>query len=327
MKWRKRFGVELIAVIVMIAVVSVLAVYQYRWTGEISRTEQARLRNSLATSVRNFDQEFSYDFQQLCESFELDPEAGPSAIESRVTRQQASWTRTSAHAELVKSLYIWKTDSSKAATLEFFDPADNRFHDANCPPELESMHRFLTRTRRIYFSGQSMTAKRSTIRGRFSGTRRLWFVPSFEIAPSGRDSSSGVHTVGVLIVASEPRISRVANIFPDLVDRHFGAPGQRSFVVSVRTSQAPYQTIYLSDAKSSIADFLYRRGRQSVSIWSERKRGGEGTLPCRRAPRASNGNWSPSIPPDPWRKPLLHGDAAISPSVWACSRFWREAWR
>jgi hypothetical protein len=57
MNWQKRFGVELLAVLVMIAVVSVLAVYQYRWTGEISRTEQARLRNSLATSVRDFDQE------------------------------------------------------------------------------------------------------------------------------------------------------------------------------------------------------------------------------------------------------------------------------
>ena len=102
MMWQKRFGVELIAVIVMIAVVSVLAVYQYRWTGEISRTEQARLRNSLATSVRNFDQEFSYDFQQLCESFELDPETEPSAVESHVARQQANWTRTSAHAEFVR---------------------------------------------------------------------------------------------------------------------------------------------------------------------------------------------------------------------------------
>src|ERR1700733_5562760 len=143
MMWRKRFGVELIAVLVMIAVVSGVAVYQYRWTGEISRTEQARLRNSLATSVRNFDQEFSYDFQQLCESFELDPEAEPSAIESRIAREQANWIRRSAHAELVKALYVWKAGNSEAATLESFDPSDNRFHDANFPPELESLHRFL----------------------------------------------------------------------------------------------------------------------------------------------------------------------------------------
>src|SRR5712691_5850838 len=142
MIWQRRFGVELIAVMVMIAVVSVLAVYQYRWTGEISRTEQARLRNSLNTSVRDFDQEFSYDFQQLCESFELDPEVERSAIENRVARQQTSWARTSAHSEFVRGLYIWKTGSSNAGGLESFNPGDNRFHDVNWPSELESLHRF-----------------------------------------------------------------------------------------------------------------------------------------------------------------------------------------
>src|SRR5271170_6822842 len=120
MMWRKRFGVELIAVLVMIVVVSVLAVYHFRWTGEISRTEQTRLRNSLATSVRNFDQEFSYDFQQLCESFELDPEAESSAIESHVARLQANWDRTSTHAELVRGLYIWRPGSPDGANLESF---------------------------------------------------------------------------------------------------------------------------------------------------------------------------------------------------------------
>ena len=99
MMWRKRFGVELIAVIVMIVVVSVLAVYQYRWTGEISRTEQARLRNSLATSVRNFDQEFSYDFQQLCEEFRARSRSGAFCHRKPASRdKQANWTRTSSHA-------------------------------------------------------------------------------------------------------------------------------------------------------------------------------------------------------------------------------------
>src|SRR5580704_3804431 len=112
MMWQKRFGVELIAVI------TILGVYQYRWTGEISRTEQARLRNSLATSVRNFDQEFSYDFQQLCESFEMDPEAEASAIESNVARQQANWNRISTHAQFVDSLHIWRMTSADSYVFE-----------------------------------------------------------------------------------------------------------------------------------------------------------------------------------------------------------------
>src|SRR5579864_6476855 len=197
MNWQKRFGVELIAVLVMIAVVSVLAVYQYRWTGEISRTEQTRLRNSLATSVRNFDQEFSYDFQQLCESFELDPEAELSAVESRVVRQQASWARTSAHAELVQGLYVWKSGSSHEAVLESFRQADNRFQNATWPPDLESLHRYLAQR------GESVSSPIDDREAVYYPWTFFVDVPAlirpiFQIAPGGHDSSLGVHSASVL---------------------------------------------------------------------------------------------------------------------------------
>jgi signal transduction histidine kinase len=251
MMWRRRFGVELIAVIVMIAVVSVLAVYQYQWTGEISRTEQARLRNSLATSVRNFDQEFSYDFQQLCESFELDPEAEPSAVESHLARQHANWMRTSTHAEFVRSLYIWKTGSSSAADLDSFSQTDDRFHEVNWPSDLESLHRFL---RERSESLPSVTDDREAVYypWTFFGDAPALVRPIFQIAPHVRDSGSGVRAIGVLIVALN-REYLEREYLPGLVDRHFGASGQRSFVVSVRTAKAPYQTIYLSDANFPIA--------------------------------------------------------------------------
>ncbi len=250
MMWQKRFGVELIAVMVMILVVSVLAVYQYRWTGEISRTEQARLRNSLATSVRNFDQEFSYDFQQLCESFELDPEAEPSAVESRVAHQQASWTRTSTHAELVKDLYIWKTGASNAADLESFSLADNRFHNAIWPPELESLRHYLTE-RGEFVSSPIDDREAVYFPWTFFGDAPALVRPIFQVAPSGRDFSAGVRTISVLmVVLNRDYIER--EYLPDLVDRHFGASGQRSFTVSVRTAKAPFQTIYVSDANFPI---------------------------------------------------------------------------
>ena len=252
MKWQKRFGVELIAVLVMIAVVSVLAVYQYRWTGEISRTEQARLRNSLATSVRNFDQEFSYDFQQLCESFELDPEAEPSVIESRIAHLQANWDRTSTHAEFVRGLYVWKPGSADGANLESFHPDDKRFHAGNWPLDLESLHRSLTD--RGAFSSSGIDDRNAVyFPWTFFGGTPALIRPIFQIERGVQDSGSAVHTIGVLIVAlNGDYLER--QYLPDLVDRYFGAAGQRSFVVSVRTASAPYRTIYLSDAKSPIAN-------------------------------------------------------------------------
>jgi len=249
MKWQKRFGAELIAVVAMIAVVSVLAVYQYRWTGEISRTEQARLKNSLATSVRNFDQEFSYDFQLLCEIFELDPEAEP-AMESRVARQNAIWTRTSTHAEFVKGLYIWKTGSAHETGLESLLPEGNRFQNTIWPADLESLHRYLTE-RGDFLSSVSDDRQAIYFPWIFFQDGPALMRPVFQIAPSGGAADSGVRVMGALmVVLNRDYLER--EYFPDLVARFFGGPGQRSFTVSIRTAAAPYQTIYLSDAGSPI---------------------------------------------------------------------------
>jgi signal transduction histidine kinase len=251
MNWRKRFGTELVAVILMIAVVSILAVYQFRWTGEISRTEQARLRNSLTTSLRNFDQEFSYDFQQLCESFESDPEADPAAVESRLSRQQAAWKRTSAHSEFVEALYILKEGRTGAPSLESFDPTEDRFRDANWPQALESLRAFLKERSELL---SSVTDDREAVYypWTFFGGAPALVRPIFQVERRARDSGSGVRAIGVLIVVlNRDYLERV--YLPDLVDRDFGAPGQRSFVVSVRTARAPFQTIYHSDAKFALA--------------------------------------------------------------------------
>jgi signal transduction histidine kinase len=59
------------------------------------------------------------------------------------------------------------------------------------------------------------------------------------------------HTIALIIALNRDYLKRV--YLPDLVDRHFGATGQRNFVVSVRTAKAPFQTIYLSDANFLIA--------------------------------------------------------------------------
>jgi len=250
MMWRKRFGVELIAVLVMVAVVCVLAVLEYRWTGEISRTEQARLRNSLAASVRSFDQEFSYDFQRLCESFEIDPETDPSAIESHVTRQEANWNRTSSHAEFVSGLYIWRMGSGKGASFESVSTNDRRFHETPWPPELAMMRPFLTKQ---FGQAFSATNDREAVYypWTFYGAAPALVRPIFQIASGQETPGSGVRAVGVLIVVLNQEYLE-QEYLPNLVDRYFGVSGQRSFVVSVRTAKAPYQAIYLSDPNSAI---------------------------------------------------------------------------
>ncbi len=76
--------------------------------------------------------------------------------------------------------------------------------------------------------------------------------PAFRIEPGTRGAEPEVHVAGFLIVElNETFLER--QYFSDLVDRHFGAPGQRNFAVAIRSAKAPYRTVYASDPGVSIS--------------------------------------------------------------------------
>src|ERR1700691_1307896 len=144
MKWTRRSVLELLAILVMTAVVAVLAVLQYRWTAQISASEQYRLKTQLDTSVRDFDGEFSYDFERLCEGFEIAPQPASSTFESAVSRQYLNWSKTTSRPGLVGALHIWQPAPAQASHLESFDSQTGKFAVVAWPRNLESLRPFLT---------------------------------------------------------------------------------------------------------------------------------------------------------------------------------------
>jgi signal transduction histidine kinase len=279
MKWTKRSVMELIAIVVTMAVVFILAIFQYRWTGEISRVEQVRLEAALDTSVRNFNQEFSYDFERLCESFEVDPEAPASTLEARVLRQYLNWIKSTSPPDFLAGLYIWRTGDTRATFLESLDLENQRFQEMAWPTELRSLQQFL---------GQQTARLLSTRSDReavyypwtfFEDTPAL-FRPLFQMSSDERDSDSKVQPIGFLIVELSGSFLR-RKYLPGLVDRHFG---QLDFGVAVRSARPPYQAIYLSNANfpistsspdaelnlfDSVGEEARRRGHPTVQPSSE----------------------------------------------------------
>ena len=248
MKWTKRSVIELIAILVMTGVLFLLATLQYRWTGEISGTEQGRLESALDTGVRNFDGQFSYDFERLCESFEVDPDQPAATLEDRVVRQYGTWMNTTKQPGFLLGLYIWKKEPLPGGSLESLDLDNRRFQTTEWPAELDSLHQFLRQRatqlpvrfpdrRAVYFPWTFYEDTPALIRPLFQSSQGV-----------GADTDMDVQTTGFLIVELSENFLKQA-YFPELVGNTFEKLG---FESAIRSAGPPYEAIYVSDANFPI---------------------------------------------------------------------------
>ena len=250
MKWSKRSVVELSAALAMTGAVLTLGVLQYRWTGEISRVEQARLKTSLGTSVKAFADEFSYEVQQLCESLELDPEAPGTSLDSRISHDYVNWATTAANPGLVAAVYALKIDGVHPATLERLDLRNARFQEVGWPGALEPAHQFL-RQQTATLSGmvddrQALYYPWTFYDDRIDQNDPLLIRPIFDVSSSRGRAGPDVRLIGFLLVGLG-RDFLQKQYLPSLVERSFGGTAIRNFDVAVRTANAQSQTVYVSD--------------------------------------------------------------------------------
>ena len=254
MKWSKRSGMELGAIVGMVAVVCTLAVLQYRWTGEISRSEQQRLKANLTTSVRGFEQEFSYDFERLCEAFEIDPEVPSSSLENRILRQQSDWQRNASRPALLAGVDIWKVEEGHASFESFGTRGETRgdasgkgYVESSLPVRLGSLHQYLERQAQLLNARVIGDREAIYYPWTFQGDAPALIRPIFHVE-NARDMY--VQLQGFLILEFNREFLEQQYV-PELVVRHFGEPGLTSFGVTVRTVKAPYRAIYGWNANSA----------------------------------------------------------------------------
>jgi signal transduction histidine kinase len=279
MKWSKRAAMELAAILGMVAVVCTLAVLQYRWTGEISRSEQQRLKANLTTSVRGFDQEFSYDFERLCEAFETGPEVPQANLESRIVRQQSDWERIASRPALLAAIDVWKLEEGHGS-FESFEANGKRFVGASWPERLSSLRPYLERQAELLNARVIGDRQAIYYPWTFLGSAPVLIRPIFHLENA---QDMYVQLQGFLILEFNGEFLEKQYV-PELVVRHFGEPRVTSFGVAVRTMNAPYRTIYASSATSaasssapdaavnlveSVAEEARRRGHAPLQATAE----------------------------------------------------------
>ncbi len=127
-------------VTVLVAVLVLLAVQQYRWSLEISRAEKARIEASLNTSVSQFRQEFYRELLQVCSAFHREPGAEPDDFWTGYAEGYQTWTRTASRPDLVANVFVWQAGPGAGSRLLQLRPALNQFESVEWPAPLADLH-------------------------------------------------------------------------------------------------------------------------------------------------------------------------------------------
>ena len=248
MKWPARSVKEVAAIVVMTIVVFTLAILQYRWTNQLSGEEQNRMEEALDTSVKNFTEEFAYDIAGLCQSFEINPDVSPSALEVRILRQYADWIKTTSRSGLLSGIYVWRMDAQQKDSFEALNMDSRRFERGAWPAAMGSFEQALARQGEELSTGMS-DRQAAYYPWKFYEDGPSLVRPIFEVSPRGNTDTMEVKEVGFLILQLNGSFFRRVYL-PELADRHFGG---LDFEIAVRTVGPPYEPIYLSTAEFPVA--------------------------------------------------------------------------
>jgi signal transduction histidine kinase len=234
---------------VLAAVVLMLAILQFRWTGQISQAELERRKATLTTSVRQFRQEFSRALQGLCAALQPDPAQPAAQIEAGVLRGYASWSAGTTHPTLVAGLHLWMTNTRRSSRLISLDPKAGRFRQIDWSGRFKLLNEYLGQLS----AGLTDVSEREAY-------RHPWFLhedtpalvyPLFHVTPASSARASEAQFIGFLVAELNIEFLR-KEYLPDLAERHFGSPGAAGFQVVVRSAQAPYQTVYQSSPQQPV---------------------------------------------------------------------------
>jgi signal transduction histidine kinase len=107
---------SLILVGLLLILLPILAVLQYRWIGEVSAAERDRLESSLRIASERFAIDFDAEFVRLANAFQI-RDGFPQSAAAIANRYQA-WSEANSYMRLIKAIYLLRIKPDN--TLEYY---------------------------------------------------------------------------------------------------------------------------------------------------------------------------------------------------------------
>ena len=263
-------------IVLAVVVVIVLGVLQYRWSNQVSEATSIRLADSLQMSMINWHLDFFRDFSEICIAMRVEPGAGAQDDWNQYVRRFEEWKKSTAHPDLVSSVYVLKFDETPGAKTMRLDPSKQRFEQSEWPENFSELDGALQLASSKFVSAATPAqASDREFADRFyaGGALADWqFEPTIPalVRPIARNASaSGDHqganrrTVDWIVVALNGQDVR-DHILPDLAQRYFRGTEGLDYQVAVVGGNKPTHPIYSSDQGFGDQEVLDADGTMNI---------------------------------------------------------------
>jgi signal transduction histidine kinase len=245
------FGVLL----ALAAILTVLAVLQYRWSGQVSEAERERMRKGLNAATRQFQQEFHREIVRVCATFQMEPEEFSRTGRSQYFRRYQDWMQTAAHPQLVANLFLWKLGQNGDALLLRLNEASMRLEPVGWPPRFEELRQRLAERGRL--DGRPPSGPETPpFAWTMAAEIPALVQPLVQLPPRRGDPRLfEPHLWGYSMVELNLEYLQ-ADFFPNLIQRLFGGPHDSPYQVTVVSRSQPPRIIYPPNLQGAGKDLL-----------------------------------------------------------------------
>ena len=223
------------------AVLAVLALLQYHWSGQVSQATSARMKAAMQSSMTAFREDLFRELASVCQSLDIPPAAQRESLD-QYARAYEAWSRNAVYPSLVKNVYILSDITETKGRSFRLDLHNKKFEPGALAPELGQLAQLLQTTMSgvEYEQGDPSANRRPSRDPQFRPRHRLpniglftWAidqnVPALVrpiVIHRGRgDRPTRFDPADWLIIQLDPKVLS-DHLFQELTERYFkGAEG------------------------------------------------------------------------------------------------------
>ena len=260
---RSKSSVFLVSLLLIL--LPLFAILQYRWIGEVSAAERDRLETSLRDASNRFASDFDQELARVSTGFQIRdgfPENGQGLLQ----RYQA-WSENAAYPQLVRSIDVLRTAQDAAPEFYKLDMRSGELQPAALPKELKNLReRFRPGPMNFPASGDTVMLFSPIFRGGpafgqrggqdFGARGREEFRQRRPDDFRGRGQGPGpgpVRMEGATLIELDRSVI-LKELVPALVERHFLQHDETEYRVAIAAGTDHPEILYSSQGQWTADD-------------------------------------------------------------------------